>query len=93
MTHKNKFYLSLSIINLIIALYAIFTDSSPLHILSAQIRPIWLFVFVLAILLSIINLAEIIINKDDWNKWYWIALFFNITTLIFVMRFFKISLF
>jgi uncharacterized membrane protein len=92
MTTKNKLFLGLSIATFLVTLFSILTsevsneafdDAMPIH---------WIILLIFAFLLPILNLAEIIINRNDWNKFYWIGLIINIITLFFVMRFFAVEL-
>lgn len=93
MNNKEKIYLSSSIVVFIVTLYSILSSNIPNGVLDASISIHWIVLLVLTLLLPIFNLAEIIINRDDWSKYYWIGLFFNILTIAFVLRFFKILLF
>lgn len=92
MNNKEKIYLSSSIVVFIATLFCILSSDIPNGVLDESISIHWIVILVLTLLLPIFNLAEIIINRNDWSKYYWIGLCFNILTIAFVMRFFKISL-
>jgi hypothetical protein len=92
MNKKEKLYLSLSIVVFVATLFSILTSDVPNGILDDTISFNWIIILLFTLLLPIFNFAEIIINRDDWSKYYWISLIFNILTIFFVMRFFKIAL-
>lgn len=92
MTTKNKIFLSLSILIFVATLFGIFTIDLNNGTLDASISVSWIIIFVLALLLPIFNLAEIIINRDDWNKFYWLGLIFNIITFLFIAKYFNIDI-
>lgn len=91
MTTKNKIYLSVSLFTLLYTLYAILTSSEPRGVLNDALSFQWILIGVLALLMPIFNVAEIIINKDDWNRYYWIGILFNIATIAFIVRYFGIE--
>ena len=92
MNKKEKIYFSLSIVVFLATLFSILTSDVSNGNLNDSIAMHWIILFIFTLLLPIFNLAEIIINRDDWNKLYWLGLVFNILTIFFVMRFFKIVL-
>ena len=92
MNKKEKIYFSLSIVIFLATLLSILTSDVSNGNLNDSIAIHWIILFIFTLLLPIFNLAEIIINRDDWNKLYWLGLVFNILTIFFVMRFFKIVL-
>jgi uncharacterized membrane protein len=89
---KNKIYLASSFLVFIATLFSVLTSSTSFGVMDNSLSIQWIILFILTLFLLIFNLAEIIINRNDWNKFYWIGLIFNILTIIFVMRFFKIQL-
>jgi hypothetical protein len=93
MTIKNILYLSLSIIVFFTTMFIILMSSEPQGILDDSLSMQWILIYLFSLLLPIFNLAEIIINRDDWSKYYWLGLLFNIMTIIFIMRYFKIEWF
>lgn len=92
MTTKNKLFLGLSLVTFVATLFSILTSEASHVAFDASLPMYWIILLLFAFLLPIVNLAEIIINRDDWNKYYWIGLLFNIITLFFVMRFFAVEL-
>ncbi len=92
MTTKNKIYLVLSIVVFMSTIFSILTSSVSKGVLDNSLSIQWIILFIFILVLPIFNLAEIIINRDDWNKFYWIGLIINMLTIIFVMRFFDIKL-
>lgn len=93
MITKNKIYLVLSIVVFIATMFSILTSDVAKGNLDGSLSLQWIILFIFTLLLPIFNLVEIILNRDDWNKYYWIGLAFNVFTIIFVMRFFGIELF
>ncbi|WNM18801.1 hypothetical protein [Flavobacterium capsici] len=93
MSTKNKIYLSLSVLTLFFTLFVILASSAPNGILTTSLPFQWIIIFVMVFLLLIFNVAEIIINKDDWNKFYWLGVVLNVATILFVIRYFKIELY
>ena len=92
MTAKNKIYLSLSIIVFFSTLMVILTSDKSFEIINSSLPLKWIVIYIVTILLLFTNITEIIINRDDWNKYYWIGIIFNILTIIFIIRYFKIEL-
>lgn len=92
MTVKNKIYLSLSIIVFFSNLMMILTSDKSIGIIDSSLPFKWIVIFVGTIFLLFTNITEIIVNRDDWGKYYWIGLIFNILTVIFIIRYFKIEL-
>jgi uncharacterized membrane protein len=91
MTTKNKLFLGLSIATFLAVLVSILTSETTNETFDASLPIYWILLLLFAFILPIFNLAEIIINRDDWNKFYWIALLLNIITLFFIMRFFTVE--
>ena len=91
MTTKNKLFLGLSLVTFVATLFSILTSEASHAAFDASLPIHWIILLLFAFLLPIVNLAEIIINRDDWNKYYWIGLIINIITLFFVMRFFAVE--
>ena len=89
---KRKVYLGLSIAIFLATMFSILTSNSTHGILNDTLSIQWIILLILALLMPIFNFAEIIINRDNWSKYYWIGLFFNVLTMIFVMRYFQIEL-
>lgn len=91
MTTKNKLFLGLSIATFLGTLFSILTSEVSNEAFDAAMPIHWIILLPFAFLLPILNLAEIIINRNDWNKMYWLGLIINIITLFFVMRFFAVE--
>lgn len=92
MTTKNKIYLVSSVLLFLATLFSILTSDVSIGILDNTLSIQWIVLLIFTLLLLIFNLAEIILNRNDWSKYYWLGLVFNILTIFFVMRFFKIEL-
>lgn len=92
MIAKKNIYLSLSALVFVMTMLTILTSEVSHGVLDNSISVQWIILLVFTFLLPIFNLAEIIINRDDWNKFYWIGLIINMITIIFVMRYFAIEL-
>ncbi|WP_338375555.1 hypothetical protein [uncultured Flavobacterium sp.] len=92
MIAKKTIYLGLSVLVFITTMFSILLSDIPNGNLNESIAIHWIILFVFALLLPIFNLAEIIINRDDWNKFYWIGLVLNIITFIFISRYFNIDI-
>ena len=92
MNTKEKIFLSSSIVFFLITLFSILSSDVPNGVLDHTVSIYWIIILVFTLLLPIFNLAEIIINRDNWGKYYWVGLFFNILNIAFVMRFFQIEL-
>ena len=87
MVKKNKIVLLLSIVHFITVLIAI------LKSFGTVINPLWVIIWCFTFFLPIINLAAIINNRNSWNIFYWLGLFFNILAIAFTIRHYKIDLF
>lgn len=92
MIAKKNIYLGLSALVFVMTMLTILTSEVSHGVLDNSISIQWIILFIFVFLLPIFNLAEIIINRDDWNKFYWIGLIINMITIIFVMRYFAIEL-
>lgn len=93
MSSKNKIILIISVLHFLTVLLAILKTFGSVSLFNSEIDPVWLIIWFFALLLPIVNLAEIINNRDNWNKYYWIGLVFNILSIIFIIRHYKIDLF
>ena len=92
MTKKNKIYLFLSVLVLLLTFVAIFQNFETIHFIGFETEVIWIPIWIAVVILPLLNLYEIVINTDDYNKYYWLALFLNVISIIFVLRNFKIEL-
>lgn len=92
MSTKNKIYLLLSIVVLLMTFVGIFQNFEIIHFIGFETEVIWIPIWIAVVILPLLNLYEIVINTDDYNKYYWLALFLNVISIIFVLRNFKIEL-
>ena len=92
MSTKNKIYLIFSIVVLLMTFVAIFQNFETIHFIGFETEIIWIPIWIAIVVLPLLNLYEIVINTDDYNKYYWLALFLNVISIIFVLRNFKIEL-
>ena len=92
MNLKPILYLILSAVILIMTLVGIFQNFEIIHFIGFETEVIWIPVWVGVVILPLLNLYEIAINTDDFNKYYWLALLFNLITIFFIIRYFKINL-
>ena len=92
MTTKNKIHLGLSVIVLLLTFVAIFQNFETIHFIGFETEIIWIPVWVGVVILPLLNLYEIAVNTDDYNKYYWLALFLNVISIFFILRNFKIEL-
>lgn len=92
MTTKNKIYLFLSVLVLLLTFVGIFQNFETIHFIGFETEIIWIPIWIAIIMLPLFNLYQITINTDDINKYYWISLVLNILTILFILRYFKINL-
>ena len=93
MSTKNKIYLLLSIVVLLMTFVGIFQDFETIHFIGFETEIIWIPIWIAVVILPLLNLYEIATNTDDYNKYYWISLVLNVLTILFVLRYFKMNLF
>jgi hypothetical protein len=93
MTTKNKIYLFLSVLVLLLTFVGIFQNFETIHFIGFETEIIWIPIWIAIIMLPLFNLYQITINTDDINKYYWISLVLNILTILFILRYFKINLY
>ncbi len=93
MTTKNKIYLFLSVLVLLLTFVGIFQNFETIHFIGFETEIIWIPIWIAIIMLPLLNLYEIAINTDDINKYYWISLVLNVLTVLFILRYFKINLY
>jgi hypothetical protein len=92
MTTKNKIYLVLSLVVLLMTFVAIFQNFETTHFIGFETEIIWFPIWIAVVVLPLLNLYEITINTDDYNKYYWLALICNLISIFFILKFFKIEL-
>jgi hypothetical protein len=93
MSTKNKVYLLLSIVVLLMTFVGIFQNFETIHFIGFETKIIWIPIWIVVVILPLLNLYEIATNTDDYNKYYWISLVLNVLTILFVLRYFKMNLF
>jgi len=93
MTTKNKIYLFLSVLVLLLTFVVIFKIFETIHFVGFETEIIWIPIWIAVVILPLLNLYEIATNTDDYNKYYWISLVLNVLTILFILRYFKINLF
>ena len=92
MSTKNKIYLIFSIVVLLMTFVAIFQNFETIHFIGFETEAIWIPIWIGVVILPLLNLYEIAINTDDYNKHYWLALLLNVISIFFVLRNFNIEL-
>ena len=92
MSTKNKIYLVLSIVVLLMTFVAIFQNFETIHFIGFETEIIWIPIWIAVIILPLLNLYEIAVNTNNYNKYYWLALVINLITIFFILRYFKIDL-
>jgi len=93
MTTKNKIYLFLSVLVLLLTFVAIFQNFETIHFIGFETEIIWIPIWIAVVILPLLNLYEIAVNADDFSKNYWFSLVLNVLTILFILRYFKIELF
>ena len=92
MSTKNKIYLLLSIVVLLMTFVGIFQNFETIHFIGFETEIIWIPVWIGVVILPLLNLYEIATNTEDYNKYYWLALVFNLISIFFILRYFEIKL-
>ena len=92
MSTKNKIYLALSIVVLLMTFVGIFQNFETVHFIGFETEIIWIPIWIAVVILPLLNLYEIATNTDDYNKYYWLALAINLISIFFILRYFKIEL-
>ena len=92
MNLKPILYLILSIVILIMTLVAIFQNFETINFIGFETEVIWIPIWIGVVILPLLNLYEIAVNTDDYNKHYWLALIINLISIFFILRYFKIEL-
>ena len=92
MSTKNKVYLLLSIVVLLMTFVGIFQNFETIHFIGFETKIIWIPIWIVVVILPLLNLYEIATNTDDYNKYYWLALAINLISIFFILRYFKIEL-
>lgn len=92
MSTKNKIYLVLSIVVLLMTFVAIFQNFETIHFIGFETEIIWIPIWIAVVVLPLLNLYEIAVNTEGFNKYYWLALVINLITIFFILRYFEIEL-
>ena len=92
MSTKNKVYLLLSIVVLLMTFVGIFQNFETIHFIGFETEIIWIPIWIVVVILPLLNLYEIATNTDDYNKYYWLALAINLISIFFILRYFKLEL-
>ncbi len=92
MNLKPILYLILSIVILIMTLVAIFQNFETINFIGFETEVIWIPIWIGVVILPLLNLYEIAVNTNDYNKHYWLALIINLISIFFILRYFKIEL-
>ena len=92
MSTKNKIYLILSIVILLMTFVAIFQNFETIHFIGFETEVIWIPIWIAVVVLPLLNLYEIVVNTEGYNKYYWLALVINLITIFFILRYFEIEL-
>ena len=92
MSTKNKVYLLLSIVVLLMTFVGIFQNFETVHFIGFETEIIWIPIWIAVVILPLLNLYEIATNTYDYNKYYWLALVINLISIFFILRSFKIEL-
>ncbi|MFM7896002.1 MAG: hypothetical protein ACKO8L_08750 [Flavobacterium sp.] len=92
MSTKNKIYLILSIVILLMTFVAIFQNFETIHFIGFETEIIWIPIWIAVVVLPLLNLYEIVVNTEGYNKYYWLALVINLITIFFILRYFEIAL-
>ena len=92
MSTKNKIYLIFSIVVLLMTFVAIFQNFETIHFIGFETEVIWIPIWIGVVILPLLNLYEIAINTNDYNKHHWLALVINLISIFFILRYFKIDL-
>lgn len=92
MTLKNKIYLFLSVLTFVLLFLNVSSQLPTVLLFERELPMLWIPLGILLLLLPLLNCFEIIKNVTETNLFYWIGLAFNILSMIFVLRIFKIDI-
>ena len=82
----------LSVVVLLMTFTAIFQNFETIHFIGFETEIIWIPIWIAVVVLPLLNLYEIAINTNDYNKYYWSALLINLISIFFILRYFNIDL-
>ncbi|MBE9576819.1 hypothetical protein [Flavobacterium proteolyticum] len=92
MSIKPTIYLLLSVVILLMTFVAIFQNFETINFIGFETEVIWIPIWIGIVILPLLNLYQITINTNDYNKHYWLALIINLISIFFILRYFKIEL-
>ena len=92
MTTKNKIYLALSVVVLLLTFVAILKNFETIEFLGMQTEVIWIPIWIAVVILPLLNIYEIAVTIDGFSKYYWLGLLLNVITMFFILREFKMEL-
>jgi len=92
MSIKPTIYLLLSVVILLMTFVAIFQNFETINFIGFETEVIWIPIWIGIVILHLLNLYQITINTNDYNKHYWLALIINLISIFFILRYFKIEL-
>lgn len=91
MTTKNKIYVALSVLVLLLTFVAIFQNFETIEFLGMQTVLIWIPIWIAIVILPLLNLYEIAVTIDGFSKYYWLGLALNVIAMFFILREFKME--
>ena len=92
MTIKNKLYLLLSFLVLLLTFVAILQEFETILFIGFETEIIWIPIWIGVVFLPLLNVYEIAVNPEKNNMYYWFGLLINSSTIVFMIRYFKIEL-
>ncbi|MFD2909615.1 hypothetical protein ACFSX9_12830 [Flavobacterium ardleyense] len=92
MTTKNKLYLGLSILVLLLTFVAILKNFETITFLGMKTELIWIPIWIAVVILPLLNVYEIAVTNEEYSKFYWLGLLLNIITILFILRDYKMEL-
>ena len=92
MTTKNKIYVALSVLVLLLTFVAILKNFETITFLGMQTEVIWIPIWIAVVILPLLNIYEIAVTIDGFSKYYWLGLLLNVITMFFILREFKMEL-
>lgn len=92
MTNKNKIYLGLSLLLLLLTFVAIFQNFETITFLGMNTELIWIPIWIAVVILPLLNVYEIAVANEEYSKFYWLGLLLNMITILFIIRDYKMEL-
>ncbi len=72
---------------------AIFQNFETIHFIGFETEIIWIPIWIAVVILPLLNIYEITVNTQDFNKFYWLALVINLISILFILKYLRIELF